>query len=52
MINLPQKSVDTAKFPERFQIIKSATESKKTYFPYKEFPDFSRQMLKMKFGKE
>ena len=51
MINLPQKSFETSKFPERRQIIKTATESKKTHFPYKDFPDFTRQMFKRKFGK-
>ena len=32
-INLPQKSVKTTEFSERRQIIKTATESKKTQFP-------------------
>ena len=51
-MNLPQKSVETPKFPERRQIIKTVTESKKTHFPYRDFPDFTRQMFKRKFGKE
>ena len=33
-INLPQKSVETPKFPERHQINKTVAESKKTHFPY------------------
>ena len=51
-MNLPQKSVEIPKFPERRQIIKTVTESKKTHFPYRDFPDFTRQMFKRKFGKE
>ena len=47
-MNLPQKSFENSKFPERHQIIKTITESKKSYFPYKEFPVLTRQ----KFGKE
>ena len=51
-LNLPQKSVETPKFPERRQIIKTVTESKKSHFPQKDFPDFTRQMFKRKFGKQ
>ena len=51
-LNLPQKSVETRKFPERRQIIKTATESKNIHFRYKDFLDFPRQMFKMKFRKE
>ena len=50
-MNLPQKSVETRKFPARRQIIKAVTESKKTHFSYKYFPDFTRQ-FERKFGKE
>ena len=49
-MNLPQKSVETPKFPEIRQIIKTVIESKKIHFPYKNFPDFTRQMFKRKFG--
>ena len=51
-MNLPQKSVETPKSPERRQIIKTVTESKKSHFLCKDFPDFTRQMFKRKFGKE
>ena len=51
-INLPQKSIETTKFPERRQIIKTVTESKRSHFPYKDFPDFTRQIFKLKSGKE
>ena len=51
-INLTQKSVEILKFPEKPQIIRTATESKKSHFPYKDFPDLTRQMFKKKFGKE
>ena len=51
-MNLPQKTVETPKFPERHQIIKTVAESKKSDSPYKDFPDFTRQMFKGKFGKE
>ena len=51
-MNLPQKTVETPKFPERRQIIKTIIESKKSHFPYKDFPDFTRQLFKRKFGKE
>ena len=33
-MNLPQKSVETSKFPERHQVNKTVAESKKTHFPY------------------
>ena len=51
-INLPQTSVKTPKFPERRQIINTTTESKTIHFPHKDFPDFTRQIFKRKFGKE
>ena len=51
-INFPKKFIETTKFPERGQVIKTATESKKVYVPYKYFPDFTTQMFKIKFGKE
>ena len=44
-MNVPQKSVETPRFPEKRQIIKTVTESKKTYLHYKDFPE-------SKFGKE
>ena len=47
-MNVPQKSVETPKFPERRQIIKTATESKMTHFPDKDFPEFTRQIFKKK----
>ena len=48
---LPQKSVETPKFPEIRQLIKTTTESKKTHFHCKNFPDFTRQIFKKKLEK-
>ena len=50
-INFPKKSVDTPKFPGRYQIIKTAAKCKKTHFPYKDFSDFTRQMFKREIWK-
>ena len=51
-MSLPQKSLETPKFPEGRQIIKIVTNSKKTHFSNKDFPDFARQMSQKEFGKE
>ena len=48
---LPQESVGTPKFPEIRQSIKTATESKKTHFHCKKFPDFTRQIFLKKLEK-
>ena len=50
-MKLPPKSVETPKFTERCQIIKTVIESKKSHFPYKAFLDFTRQVIKKKSGK-
>ena len=51
-MKLPPKSVETPKFSERYQIIKTVIESKKSDFPYKAFLDFTRQVIKKKSGKK
>ena len=51
-MNLRQKSLETPKFPEGRQIIKTVTNSKKTHFSNKDFSDFARQMSQKEFGKE
>ena len=51
-MNLRQKSLETPKFPEGRQIIKTVTNSKKTHFCNKDFSDFARQMSQKEFGKE
>ena len=51
-MNLRQKSLETPKFPEGRQIIKTVTNSKKTHFSNKDFSDFARHMSQKEFGKE
>ena len=51
-MKLPPKSVETPKFSERYQIIKTVIESKKSDFPYKAFLDFTRQVIIKKSGKK
>ena len=51
-MNLRRKSLETPKFPEGRQIIKTVTNSKKTHFSNKDFSDFARQMSQKEFGKE